>query len=167
MIDETGDRKKESTTDYVARQYIGNIGKTENGIVSVNAYGIVEQLTFPLLFKVFKPKHRLKPGDVYQAKLQLAQSIIQELVTFGFKIELVLADSFYGESSAFVNSLDALHLPWITAIRSNHGVWMPNDVEVTTNQWQRFERVFSNGRLRNAIVRRLFLVAGSSIAIGR
>ncbi|NDJ19162.1 IS701 family transposase [Myxacorys almedinensis] len=145
VIDETGDRKKGNTTDYVARQYIGNIGKIENGIVSVNAYGIVGQLTFPLLFKVFKPKHRLKPGEVYQTKLQLAQSIIQELVTFGFTIELVLADSFYGESSAFVSSLDALHLPWIMAIRSNHGVWMPNDVEVTTSKWQRFERVFSNG----------------------
>lgn len=39
VIDETGDRKKSNTTDYVARQYIGKI---ENGIVSVNAYGIVE-----------------------------------------------------------------------------------------------------------------------------
>jgi SRSO17 transposase len=52
VIDETGDRKKGNTTDCVARQYIGNLGKVENGIVSVNAYGIVEQLTFPLLFNV-------------------------------------------------------------------------------------------------------------------
>jgi len=69
---------KKSTTDYVDRQYIGNLGKIENGIVSVNAYGIVGQLTFP--FKVFKPKHRLKAEDVYQTKLQLAQSIVEELV---------------------------------------------------------------------------------------
>jgi SRSO17 transposase len=39
-IDETGDKKKGKSTDYVARQYIGNLGKTENGIVSVNAYGV-------------------------------------------------------------------------------------------------------------------------------
>jgi SRSO17 transposase len=36
-IDETGDKKKGTTTDYVARQYIGHRGKIENGIVSVNA----------------------------------------------------------------------------------------------------------------------------------
>ncbi len=30
-IDETGDRKKGKTTDYLARQYIGNLGKTEKG----------------------------------------------------------------------------------------------------------------------------------------
>ena len=113
--------------------------------MSVNAYGIAEQLSFPLLFKVFKPKHRLKAAEVYQTKLQLAQSLIAELVTFGFKIELVLVDSFYGESSAFVSSLNALHLPWMMAIHSNHGVWMPSDVEVTYSAWQRFERVFSNG----------------------
>jgi SRSO17 transposase len=48
--------------------------------VSVNAYGIAEQLSFPLLFKVFKPKQRLKAAEVYQTKLQLAQSLIAELV---------------------------------------------------------------------------------------
>lgn len=72
VIDETGDRKKGKTTDYVDRQYIGNIGKIENGIVSVNAYGVAGHLSFPLLFKVFKPKKRLKPDDLYQTKLQLA-----------------------------------------------------------------------------------------------
>jgi SRSO17 transposase len=36
-IDETGDRKKGKKTDYVARQYLGSIGKIDNGIVSVNA----------------------------------------------------------------------------------------------------------------------------------
>jgi SRSO17 transposase len=48
LIDETGDEKKGKTTDYVARQYIGNLGKTENGIVSVNSYAIVEGITYPL-----------------------------------------------------------------------------------------------------------------------
>ena len=145
MIDETGDRKKGKTTDYVARQYIGNLGKIENGIVSVNAYGVFEQMTFPLMFKVFKPKQRLKPGDEYQTKLELSRSIIEELVSLEFKIELVLADSLYGESSLFVSFLDEFHLPWIVAIRSNHGVWMPNEVEIEYSDWHRFERVFSDG----------------------
>jgi SRSO17 transposase len=40
IIDETGDRKKGETTDYVKRQYIGKLGKIENGIVAVTAYGL-------------------------------------------------------------------------------------------------------------------------------
>jgi SRSO17 transposase len=62
-IDETGDVKKGNTTDYVAKQYIGNWGKTANGIVSVNAYAVVDGITYPLLFKLYKPKSRLKTSD--------------------------------------------------------------------------------------------------------
>jgi SRSO17 transposase len=46
-IDETGDVKKGSTTDYTAKQYIGNLGKTVNGVVSVNAYAVVNGITYP------------------------------------------------------------------------------------------------------------------------
>ncbi len=77
VIDETGDRKKGKSTDYVDRQYIGNLGKIDNGIVSVNAYGILGTMTFPLMFKFFKPQRRLKPQDIYQTKIQLAKAIIQ------------------------------------------------------------------------------------------
>jgi len=47
---------------YVKRQYIGNLGKIENGIVAVTAYGLINNITVPLLFEVYKPKERLKPG---------------------------------------------------------------------------------------------------------
>ena len=100
VIDETGDRKKGERTDYVARQYLGSIGQIEQGIVSVNAYGIYQNITFPLLFKVFKPKGTLKAGDEYFTKIELAIEIIKELMEFGFRIELVLADSLYGESNS-------------------------------------------------------------------
>jgi SRSO17 transposase len=56
IIDETGDRKKGTHTDYVARQYLGRLGKVDNGIVSVNIYGVIDGITFPLLFEVYKPK---------------------------------------------------------------------------------------------------------------
>ncbi len=40
-IDETGDRKKGHTTDDAASQYIGNLHTLANGVVSVNAYGLL------------------------------------------------------------------------------------------------------------------------------
>lgn len=144
IIDETGDRKKGKATDYVARQYLGSVGKIDRGIVTVNAYGIYEQVTFPLLFKIFKPKGTLKPEDQYRTKIELASLIIEELVEFGFEISLVLADSLYGESSAFIQTLDRYKLPWVLAIRSNHGVLMPSHQRVRANKWCRFERIFSD-----------------------
>lgn len=140
IIDETGDRKKGHATDYVARQYIGNLGKITNGIVSVNAYGVVGNITYPLLFKIFKPQSRLQPGDEYRTKLQLAVEIIKTLEQFGFKIKLVLADSLYGESSQFINTLRTLHFPFIVAIRSNHAVLVPQGQRVRYNRFRAFEQ---------------------------
>src|SRR5919199_3607346 len=105
-IDETGDKKKGKSTDYVARQYIGNLGKTENGLVSVNAYGVLEGITFPLIFKIFKPKSRLQEKDIYKTKPRLAIEIIHELIAMEFKFRLVLADSLYGESGDFIEALN-------------------------------------------------------------
>lgn len=139
-IDETGDAKKGTTTDYVAQQYIGNLGKTDNGMVSVNAYGVVDGITYPLLFKVFKPRSRLKAGDEYKTKPQLAVEIIEELKALGFKIAQVLADSLYGESSTFLRALATLNLPFIVAIRSNHGVWLPPEQHVYSEAWTSYDQ---------------------------
>ena len=126
MIDETGDKKKGKKTDYTKRQYIGNLGKIENGIVSVNAYGYCEGMTFPLKFKVFKPKERLKEGDKYQTKPELGAKLVKELKEMGFNIKRVLADSLYGESdSNFVSVVGELGIEYAVGRSSNHGVWLP------------------------------------------
>jgi SRSO17 transposase len=109
-LDETGDRKKGKTTDYAAHQYIGNVHTLANGVVSVNAYGVLDTVTFPLAFRIYKPQRRLKPGDVYQSKPQLAVELIQELAAQGCRFSVVLADSRYGESGEFISALHRLGL---------------------------------------------------------
>ena len=84
--------------------------------MSVNAYGIYDNITFPLSFKVFKPKGTLKEGDKYKTKIELASEIITSLINEGFKIELVLADSLYGESSEFIKKLNEYELAYVVAI---------------------------------------------------
>ena len=98
IIDETEDRKKGQHTDYVKRQYIGKLGKIENGIVAVTAYGFVEGITLPLTFEVYRSKERLKNGNIYRSKPEIAAQMIRELKAIGFRFKLVLADSLYGES---------------------------------------------------------------------
>jgi len=155
VIDETGDRKKGKTTDYVARQYLGSIGKIDNGIVSVNAYGVYCNITFPLIVKVFKPKGTLKAADKYQTKIELAAEIITELINEGFNIKLVLADSLYGESSQFLSRLAEHNLDYVVAIRSNHAVWLPADQSVRANKWSSFERTFSNQKSETRYIREI------------
>ncbi|NEO75989.1 IS701 family transposase [Moorena sp. SIO4G3] len=155
IIDETGDRKKGNKTDYVARQYLGSVGKIDNGIVSVNAYGLYKNITFPLVVKIFKARGTLKQEDKYKTKIDLASEIIEELVDEGLNIELVLADSLYGESSKFIRKLEECRLSYVVAIRSNHGVWMPSEQTVRANRWCKFTRTFSNQKSEIRYIREI------------
>jgi len=155
VLDETGDRKKGKKTDYVARQYLGSIGKVDNGIVSVNAYGVYKNISFPLVLKVFKPETTLKSSDKYKTKIELATEIISEIIDFGFKIELVVSDSLYGESSQFIRKLEKHQLPYVVAIRNNHAVWMPANQRVRANKWCKFIRIFSNQKSETRYIREI------------
>jgi SRSO17 transposase len=152
-IDETGDRKKGHTTDYVAHQYIGNLHTLANGVVSVNAYGLLATTTFPLLFRVFKPQSRLKAGDVYKTKPQLAVEIVEKLVALGFQFSVVLADCLYGESPEFISALHRLKLQYVVAIRSNHAVWLLPGQRVRQTRFRPFERVFTDGSSERRFIR--------------
>jgi SRSO17 transposase len=74
--------------------------------------------------------------------IELASEIITELIEKGFSIELVLADSLYGESSEFIRKLNEYNLAYVVAIRSNYGVWMPSNQRVRANKWCKWEIIF-------------------------
>jgi SRSO17 transposase len=78
----------------------GKLGKIDNGIVAVTAWGLIDGITIPLIFEVFKPKERLKAEDTYCSKPEIAAQMVREIKQIGFEIELVLADSLYGESES-------------------------------------------------------------------
>jgi SRSO17 transposase len=143
-------------TDYVKRQYIGNLGKIENGIVSVNIYGYCDGVTFPLKSKIYKPRERLKEGDEYKTKPEIAVEMIKELKKSGFKIKEVVSDSLYGESqSTFIRTIEELEIEYAVAIRSNHGVWLPKEARVRANRWRRFEHVRWDGKQEERYIREI------------
>jgi SRSO17 transposase len=164
IIDDTGDRKKGKKTAYVKRQYIGNLGKVENGIVAVTADGVFEGITFPLIAEVYKPVERLEKGDTYRSKPQIAAGIIRQLKEFGINFKLVLADSFYGESeSNFIKILEELELSFAVAIRSNHVVWLQPGEKARWNKWRKFDRVFSDGRTETRWIQEIIFGQRGSI----
>ena len=162
IIDDTGDRKKGNKTDYVKRQRIGNLGKIENGIVAVTAYGVIDNMTFPLTFEIYKPLSRLKEGDVFRSKTEIASDMLKELLEIGFEFELVLADSLYGESEcSFISCLEELSLNYVLAVRSNHGGFIPEDKIIRYSDWKEFERKFSRGNTELRYIRKIVSRSGS------
>jgi SRSO17 transposase len=155
-LDETGARKKGHSTDYVASQYIGKLHTLANGIVSVNASGVLGATTVPLLCRIFKPQTRLKASDVSKTKPQLAIALIaliEELLAVGFRFRVVLADSLYGESGPFIEALHHHRLQYVVALRSNHGVWMLPGQRLRRTRWRSFDRVFTDGRHEQRFLR--------------
>ena len=51
VIDEHGDRKWGTKTAHVGRQYLANLGKTDNGVVSVTSLWADEAVYYPLHYE--------------------------------------------------------------------------------------------------------------------
>src|SRR5262249_49242882 len=82
----------------------------------------------------------------WETKPQLAFDLIEQLFAVGFHIEVVLADTVYGESPVLVSALERLGLHYVVAIRSTHGrLWMAAHERIRITAWRAFERVFSDG----------------------
>ena len=126
-----------------------------NGIVSVNAYGLLGATTFPLAVQVYKPKHRLKPGDVFKSRPQLAIELIEDVQTRGFGFTVVLADSLYGESGEFRTALWKRQLPYVLAIRGNHRVWTAPAQHKRYTNWRPYTRHFTDGTSEQRFVREI------------
>ncbi len=96
----------------------------------MTAYGLVDGMIVPLTFEVYQPRERLKQNQEYQSQPQIAAHMIRQLQAMGFMVELVLADSWSGESKVnCVNVLDELKLPYIPAICGNHALGLPQNPE--------------------------------------
>ncbi|MCP6759929.1 MAG: transposase [Fischerella sp. CENA71] len=141
---------------------MGNLGKVDNGLVSVNAYGVLGNIIFPLIFKIFKPKSTLQEEDKYKTKPELAGEIIKELREKGFKFDIVLADCLYGESKNFHTVLNELELKYVVAVRSNHRAWSELEL-VKYGDWQTFDRLFSNGKEQIYYIQEIICQASKEI----
>src|SRR5512133_3957433 len=80
VIDDTGDRKDGSATAHVARQYLGSVGKTDNGIVAVTGLWADGRCYWPLHAVPYTPASRLPAGErdpAFRTKPQLAIELVQ------------------------------------------------------------------------------------------
>src|SRR5829696_10254796 len=75
IVDETGDRKDGTKTAHVGRQYLANLGKTDNGVVSVSSLWADERVYYPLELEPYTPAQwfaRGKADPAFRTKPQIA-----------------------------------------------------------------------------------------------
>lgn len=128
VIDEHGDRKWGSETAHVGRQYLANLGKVDNGVVSVSSLWADEQVYYPIDVEPYTPAHHFAAGRQdpgFRTKLQIAAELVAQAVATELPFRAVVADSFYGEDDGFKQAVRALAVGYVLALRPSHAWWHP------------------------------------------
>lgn len=123
VIDETGDRKWGHKTAFVGKQYLGSVGKVDNGVVSVHALWADERVYHPLVFKPFIPARWFEGGkddSEYRTKQQLALELVSQAKANGVPFKAVVADSLYGEHRAFKKQLNEQGIAFVVTLKPSH-----------------------------------------------
>jgi SRSO17 transposase len=163
IIDETGDRKHGTQTAHVARQYLGSVGKVDNGIVAVTSLWADERIYFPLHVEPYEPAERLPKGKkdpAFRTKPQIGMALVDAALALGLPFRAVVADCGYGESEAFEGALWEAGLPYVVGLKPSRGTWAKEEEphtpkeaaqELTWNgpddpgEWVAVERRFRDG----------------------
>jgi SRSO17 transposase len=176
VIDETGDRKDGHQTAHVSRQYLANLGKIDNGVVSVSSLWADEGVYYPLDVEPYTPAQYFAQGKddpQFRTKLKIALQLVERAMQAGIPFRAMVADSFYGEDRALRRGLRQLQVPYAMALKPSHAWWHPEDVAGTLQevaheagwvsaeqpgQWRRITRTFRDGHQEDWWV--LEIVAG-------
>ena len=137
VIDDTGDRKAGSHADHVARQWLGSIGKVDNGIGAVSSLWADERVYYPLHVRPYTPGSRLPQGKKdpnFRTKPQQALELIQAALAAGVPFRAVVADCAYGVSVNFEAGLWQAGLPFVVSVKPSKGTWAPAEAAHTPEQ---------------------------------
>jgi hypothetical protein len=126
VIDETGDRKWGRKTAHVGRQYLSNVGKVDNGVVSVQTVWADERQYYPVDVEPYTPAHWFPKGKQdarFRTKPQIALELIKAAIASGVPFRAVVGDSFYGENDQLRTDLMALGVGYVMNLKPSHSWW--------------------------------------------
>ena len=134
IVDDTGFLKQGSHSVGVQRQYTGSAGKVTNCQVGVSLSVATSREHVPIDFELYLPESwtedtarrkeaRIPPEVVFKTKIDLALDMIARAIDDDIPGEIVLADSGYGDSHAFRETVRTLGLDYAVAVRGPTRVW--------------------------------------------
>jgi len=125
IIDDSGHRKSGNFTEVVGRQYIGEIGKTENGVVAVTSHLYDGIKSLPLDIELYQKADSLPEGNAdpeFKKKPEIARDLIDQSLARGYRPGIVLIDAGYGNNTSFLQELEKRKLKYIGGIAKNRKV---------------------------------------------
>ncbi len=132
IIDDSGHRKSGNFTAGVGRQYIGEIGKTDNGNVVVTTHLYDGKKSLPLDIELYQHGNSLPEGKKdpeFKKKPTLALELIDKSLNRGYRAGIVLIDSAYGNNTSFLKQLEKKKLKYIGGIAKNRNILVKSKSE--------------------------------------
>jgi SRSO17 transposase len=134
VVDESGVRRWGEKSVGIARQYIGNVGKVENGQVGVYLTYASEQGQAFLDARLFIPQEWFDdprrcreagiPRDViFRTKPQLAAAMVEAARGRGLRARWLTADEAYGSTPHFLDVVDAVGWWYVAEVKTDVQVW--------------------------------------------
>jgi len=137
VIDDSGDRKHGTATAHVGRQWLGRLGKTDRGVVTVTVTTVWADARcyYPLHALPYTPAHhfpKAKTDPAFRTKLQIGAALARDAVAAGVAFRAVVADCAYadcayGDQDGFRGELAAAGLAFVLALKRRRGVWADGD----------------------------------------
>jgi SRSO17 transposase len=136
IVDDTGFPKKGKHSVGVARQYCGQLGKQDNCQVAVSLSLASARGSLPIAYRLYLPHEwaddaaRRQQAGVPEAiefatKPDIALAQIRWAKESGVPVGVVLADTGYGNETAFRETLTQLELLYVVGVQGATTVWAP------------------------------------------
>jgi SRSO17 transposase len=125
ILDDSGHRKSGNFTSGVGRQYLGEIGKTDNGIVVVTTHLYDGKKSLPLDLELYQHASSLPEGkkdENFQKKPQLGIELIERSLARGYRPSIVLIDAGYGNNTSFLKTLEEKKLKYLGGLAKNRKI---------------------------------------------
>jgi SRSO17 transposase len=134
LLDDTGIPKKGAHSVGVARQYCGQLGKTENCQVAVSLSIANELASLPIAYQLYLPEEWTEdrercskagvPEEVtFRTKPQIALTQIRAALAAGVPKGIVAADAGYGNGAEFREALTEMGVRYAVGVLSTTRVW--------------------------------------------
>ena len=150
IIDETSAVKKGVKTPGVQRQYLGCVGKQENGIVTVHLGVAVGDFQVLLDGDLFLPEGwsedrercraaKIPDAVVYRPKTEIALELYDRARANGLRFDWLTFDEWYGGKPPFLRALDDRKQRFVGEIGKNIVGWI-DPPRITQRSFRRGQR---------------------------
>jgi hypothetical protein len=151
IIDDSGHRKSGNFTAGVGRQYIGEIGKTENGVVVVTTHLYDGRKSLPLDIELYQQSLSLAQGKqdpLFEKKPELAIKLIDKTLNRKYQPGIVIVDAGYGNNTSFLLELEKRKLKYLGGLAKNR--------KVTVNQIDNIQQTIRLDELAQSLPQEAF-----------